>query len=108
MRLPLVARLYVGVVIALGAAVAGSALVSVDFPRPWLFAALLALSVMSSALKVDLPLGVGSSCISLSHAGLHGAADARTGPDDTHLDDERVVPVHVPHEPGESRLQDAV
>ncbi|HEX2340776.1 MAG TPA: HD domain-containing phosphohydrolase [Vicinamibacterales bacterium] len=68
MRLPLIARLYVGVVIALGAAVAGSALVSVDFPRPWLFAALLALSVMSSALKVDLPLGVGSSCISLSYA----------------------------------------
>jgi diguanylate cyclase (GGDEF)-like protein/putative nucleotidyltransferase with HDIG domain len=68
MRLPLVARLYVSVVIALGAAVAGGALMSVDFPRPGLFAALLALSVLSSALKVDLPLGVGSSCISLSYA----------------------------------------
>ncbi len=68
MRLPIVARLYVGVVITLGAAVAGAALLSVDFPRPGLFAALLALSVISSALKVDLPLGVGSSCISLSYA----------------------------------------
>jgi diguanylate cyclase (GGDEF)-like protein/putative nucleotidyltransferase with HDIG domain len=68
MRLPVVARLYVGVVIALGAAVAGQALTSVDFPRPGLFAALLALSVISSALKVDLPLGAGSSCISLSYA----------------------------------------
>jgi diguanylate cyclase (GGDEF)-like protein/putative nucleotidyltransferase with HDIG domain len=55
-------------VIALGAAVAAGALLTVDFPRPGLFAALLALSVMSSALKVDLPLGVGSSCISLSYA----------------------------------------
>ncbi len=68
MRLPIVARLYVSVVIALGAAVAGAALTSVDFPRPGLFAALLALSIVSSALKVDLPLGVGSSCISLSYA----------------------------------------
>jgi diguanylate cyclase (GGDEF)-like protein/putative nucleotidyltransferase with HDIG domain len=68
MRLPVVARLYVGVVIGLGAAVAGVALTSVDLPRPGLFAALLALSVISSALKVDLPLGVGSSCISLSYA----------------------------------------
>ena len=70
MRLPIVARLYVSVVIALGAVVAGVALMSVDFPfpRPGLFAVLLALSIISSALKVDLPLGVGSSCISLSYA----------------------------------------
>ena len=37
------------------------------FPRPALFVALLALSVISSALKVDMPVGVGSSCISLSY-----------------------------------------
>jgi hypothetical protein len=107
MRLPLVARLYVGVVIGLGAAVTGAALMSVDFPRPGLFAALLALSVLSSVLKVDLPLGVGSSCISLSYAvgrGLYGAADARTGADDADLDDQRLVSVHVPDEPGEPGL----
>jgi diguanylate cyclase (GGDEF)-like protein/putative nucleotidyltransferase with HDIG domain len=68
MRLPVVARLYVGAVIALGVAVGAAAMTSVDVPRPGLFAALLALSVISSALKVDLPLGVGSSCISLSYA----------------------------------------
>jgi diguanylate cyclase (GGDEF)-like protein/putative nucleotidyltransferase with HDIG domain len=68
MRLPLIARLYVGLVIVLGAAVAGTALVSSEFPRPGLFLALLGLSVLSSVLKVDLPLGVGSSCISLSYA----------------------------------------
>jgi diguanylate cyclase (GGDEF)-like protein/putative nucleotidyltransferase with HDIG domain len=67
-RLPIGARLYVCAIIALGAAVAASALMSVDFPQPRLFAALLILSVVSSALKVDLPLGVGSSCISLSYA----------------------------------------
>ena len=39
-----------------------------QFSRPGLFAALLLLSVVTSALKVDMPLGVGSSCISLSYA----------------------------------------
>ena len=59
---------YVYAMIALGAAVMASSLWSVQFPRPGLFAALLALSVISSALKVDMPLGGGSSCISLSYA----------------------------------------
>jgi diguanylate cyclase (GGDEF)-like protein/putative nucleotidyltransferase with HDIG domain len=54
--------------IALGAAVMASSLWSVQFSRPGLFAGLLVLSVISSALKVDMPLGVGSSCISLSYA----------------------------------------
>ena len=45
-----------------------TALSSLQFPRPGLFAALLVLSVISSALKVDMPLGAGSSCISLSYA----------------------------------------
>ena len=54
--------------IALGAVVMGTALPSLQFSRPGLFAALLVLSVISSALKVDMPLGVGSSCISLSYA----------------------------------------
>src|SRR5688500_10847150 len=68
MRLPAVARLYVSLVIATGAAVVATSLPSVQFPRPVLFAALLALSVLSSALNVDMPIGVGTSCLSLSYA----------------------------------------
>ena len=68
MRLPVVARLYVCIVIATGAAVVAASVPSVQFPRPLLFAALLILSVVSSALKVDMPLGVGTSSISLSYA----------------------------------------
>ena len=67
-RRPVHGRAYVYAMIALGAAVMASSLWSVQFPRPGLFAALLVLSVISSALKVDMPLGVGSSCISLSYA----------------------------------------
>src|ERR1044072_6580611 len=44
-----------------------SALSSLQFPEPGLFAALLVLSVVSSALKVDMPMGAGTSCISLSY-----------------------------------------
>jgi hypothetical protein len=68
MRLPVVARVYVCIVIATGAAVVAASVPSVQFPRPVLFAALLILSVVSSALKVDMPLGVGTSSISLSYA----------------------------------------
>jgi putative nucleotidyltransferase with HDIG domain len=68
MRLPVAARVYVCVVIALGVSVLAASLASMPFQRPGLFTALLALSVISSVLKVDLPLGVGSSCISLSYA----------------------------------------
>jgi len=64
---PLHGRAYVYAIIALGAAVMTSSLWSVQFSRPGLFAALLVLSVITSALKVDMPLGVGSSCISLSY-----------------------------------------
>jgi hypothetical protein len=67
-RRPLHGRAYVYAMIALGAAVMANSLWSVQFSRPGLFAALLVLSVVSSALKVDMPLGVGSSCISLSYA----------------------------------------
>ena len=67
MRLPVAARVYVCVVIALGAGVLAASVASMPFDRPGLFMALLVLSVISSVLKVDLPLGVGSSCISLSY-----------------------------------------
>jgi len=68
MHLPVAARVYVGAVIVLGAAIVAGLLPSLQFLHPSLFAGLLALSVISSALKVDLPIGVGSSCISLSYA----------------------------------------
>lgn len=67
MRLPLAARVYVCVVIASGAMIFGASLPSVPVDRAGLMVALLALSVITSALKVDMPLGVGSSCISLSY-----------------------------------------
>ena len=50
-------RVYVYAVIALGAVLMASALSSLQLPRPGLFAAFLVLSVISSALKVDMPLG---------------------------------------------------
>jgi diguanylate cyclase (GGDEF)-like protein/putative nucleotidyltransferase with HDIG domain len=65
---PIVGQIYVYAVIALGAVVMVNALSSLQFSRPGLFAALLVLSVFSSALKVDMPLGTGSSYISLSFA----------------------------------------
>jgi diguanylate cyclase (GGDEF)-like protein/putative nucleotidyltransferase with HDIG domain len=58
---------YVYAVIALGAVLMANALSSVQFSEPGLFAALLVLSVISSALKLDMPLGAGGSCISLSY-----------------------------------------
>nr|MBA2303095.1 hypothetical protein [Acidobacteriota bacterium] len=67
MRLPLAARVYVCVVIASGAMIFGASLPSVPVERAGLIIALLALSVITSALKADMPLGVGSSCISLSY-----------------------------------------
>jgi len=65
---PLAGRIYVFAMIALGAVLMLSVLSTWQLERPGLFAALLVLSVVSSALKVDMPLGVGSSCISLSYA----------------------------------------
>jgi diguanylate cyclase (GGDEF)-like protein/putative nucleotidyltransferase with HDIG domain len=59
---------YVSVVIALGAVAAAATLPDTQFTRPGLFVTLLALSVVSSAMKIDMPVGVGSSCISLSYA----------------------------------------
>jgi diguanylate cyclase (GGDEF)-like protein/putative nucleotidyltransferase with HDIG domain len=61
-------RAYVIAMIALGAVVMADAMWSLQLSRPELFATLLVLSVITSALKVDMPLGVGSSCISLSFA----------------------------------------
>ena len=67
-RHPLAGRIYVFAMIALGAVLMMSALSSWQLARPGLFAVLLVMSVISSSLKVEMPLGVGSSCISLSYA----------------------------------------
>lgn len=67
-RRPIAGRIYVFAVIALGAVLMVQALSSWQLENPGLFAVLLVMSVVSSALKVDMPLGVGSSCISLSYA----------------------------------------
>jgi hypothetical protein len=66
--LPLLARLYVGGMIALGAV-----LVVVCFPvetlkTPWLFLLLLALSSVTSVFKVNLPIARGGSTMSVSYA----------------------------------------
>ena len=67
-RHPLAGRIYVFAMIALGAVLMASAVSSWQLARPGLFAVLLVMSVISSSLKVEMPLGVGSSCISLSYA----------------------------------------
>ncbi|MGH9311254.1 MAG: HD-GYP domain-containing protein, partial [Vicinamibacterales bacterium] len=66
--LPLLARLYVGAVIALGAG-----LLVVFFPvetlsSPWLFLLLLVLSSVTSVFKVNLPIVRGGSTMSVSYA----------------------------------------
>jgi diguanylate cyclase (GGDEF)-like protein/putative nucleotidyltransferase with HDIG domain len=67
-RSPYAGRIYVVATVILGAVLMASGFSSLQLERPGLFAVLLIMSVVSSALKVDMPLGVGSSCISLSYA----------------------------------------
>jgi diguanylate cyclase (GGDEF)-like protein/putative nucleotidyltransferase with HDIG domain len=67
-RRPVAGQIYVLAMIMLGAVLMAGALSSWQLARPGLFAVLLVLSVVSSAMKVDMPLGAGSSCISLSYA----------------------------------------
>jgi putative nucleotidyltransferase with HDIG domain len=68
MARPAAGQLFVYAMIALGAVVVTSAVSELEFSRPGLFAALLALSVLSAALTIDTPLGEGSSSVSLSYA----------------------------------------
>jgi diguanylate cyclase (GGDEF)-like protein/putative nucleotidyltransferase with HDIG domain len=67
-NLPLLARLYVSAIIALGAG-----LLVVFFPvqtlgTPWLFLLLLVLSSITSVFKVNLPIARGGSTMSVSYA----------------------------------------
>ena len=92
-------RLYVYAVIVLGAVLMATALSSLQLPRPGLFAAFLVLSVILSALKVDMPIGVGQLLhLTLVRGRLHRAAPSRPRADDADCHDQRVVAVHVPDE----------
>jgi diguanylate cyclase (GGDEF)-like protein len=54
--LPLAARVYVGIVLALGGLLLGMAIVSAPFEQPSRFFVLLLLSLMASVLKICIPL----------------------------------------------------
>jgi diguanylate cyclase (GGDEF)-like protein/putative nucleotidyltransferase with HDIG domain len=67
-ELPRAARVYVGAVIAVGLTLLVVCLPRATFEQPLLFVALLALSSMSAALKVSLPLTTSGSTMSVSYA----------------------------------------
>ena len=67
-ELPVSARIYVGLVIAAGAALLAVGLPQARFDRPLLFLALLGLSSATAALKVTLPLTTSGSTMSVSYA----------------------------------------
>ena len=99
----------VSAVIALGALAVATTLPDVQFPRPALFVALLALSVISSAMKVDMPVGVGSSCISLFIAvDFTALLLLRPGRGDADRDGQRLGAVQLPDERAESAASDAL
>jgi diguanylate cyclase (GGDEF)-like protein/putative nucleotidyltransferase with HDIG domain len=67
-ELPIAARVYVtGVVVAACTALA-LRLPEAQFSQPWVFVALLLLSSVTSAFKLDLPLSPGRSSISVTYA----------------------------------------
>jgi diguanylate cyclase (GGDEF)-like protein/putative nucleotidyltransferase with HDIG domain len=66
--LPPQARVYVGTVVAAGAACVIAAALQLRFEQAGLFAVLLALAMVTSTAKIDLPLGRSQSNLSLSHA----------------------------------------
>ena len=82
--LPPAARLYVGSVIAIGAALVVWLGPKATFDDPLLFLALLALSAITSAFKVSLPLDRSGSTMSVSYA-VDFAALLMLGPHETML-----------------------
>jgi diguanylate cyclase (GGDEF)-like protein/putative nucleotidyltransferase with HDIG domain len=66
--LPLSARVYVSAVVVAGAACLAAAVAYLRLDHPVLFLVLLTLAVVTSAAKIDLPLGRSQSNLSLSHA----------------------------------------
>jgi putative nucleotidyltransferase with HDIG domain len=83
-RLPLAARLYVAAMIAAGVALLVLRLPLAQFDHPILFVALLVVSSLSAALKVNLPLTAGGSTMSVSYA-VDFASLLVLGPDQTML-----------------------
>ncbi|MGH9143363.1 MAG: diguanylate cyclase [Vicinamibacterales bacterium] len=68
LSLPPKARAYVAAVATAGAVALALALTHLNLQRPTLFAVLLVLAVVTSAAKIDLPLGRSQSNLSFSHA----------------------------------------
>ena len=66
--LPVAARVYVALVVGAGIAVLVSSAARVQFENSVLFVVLLVLAIVTSAAKIDLPLGRSQSNLSLSHA----------------------------------------
>src|SRR6266540_4683132 len=66
--LPLAARIYVCAIIAMGAGLLAAFFPTHFVGSPWLFAALLLLSSITSVFKVNLPLARRSSTMSVSYA----------------------------------------
>jgi diguanylate cyclase (GGDEF)-like protein/putative nucleotidyltransferase with HDIG domain len=67
-KLPLGARVYVALVVLTGAAALIVSAMALHFEHMVLFVVLLGLAVLTSAAKIDLPLGRSQSNLSLSHA----------------------------------------
>ena len=82
--LPLAARIYVGTVIAAGAALLALLGPRATFSHPALFVVLLCLSGLSSSFKVYLPLTKGGSTMSVSYA-IDFASLLLLGPHETML-----------------------
>src|SRR5918992_4855629 len=80
--LPLPARLYVGAVIGLGAALLVAFFPVESLASPWLFLLLLLLSSITSVFKVSLPLARSGSTMSVSYA-VDFAALLLLGPNET-------------------------
>ena len=82
--LPLAARVYVATIIVVGAALLALLGPRATLHDPFLFSVLLALSVLTSALKVSLPLARSGSTMSVSYA-VDFAALILLGPHETML-----------------------
>src|SRR5688572_6134283 len=80
--LPLPARVYVGSVIAIGTLLLALLGPRATFDQPELFGILLALSVLTSAFKVSLPIAKSGSTMSVSYA-VDFAALLMLGPHET-------------------------
>src|SRR5688572_12514494 len=82
--LPVAARVYVGAVILVGAALLATLAPNAAFDRPMLCTILLLLSAMTSAFKVALPLDKSGATMSVSYA-VDFASLLLLGPHDTTL-----------------------